>query len=282
MTQNTTAKYGFNLLSGVKNPPVYLISIGIQQVDNPSYHFVNMGRDECFLFQYTLSGTGSVIVKGEKHTVGQGEGFLLRIPDESEYYFDKSGCNEPWKFIYTRFGGFGCDPYFNLITENFGHVLSLEENMPSIRALFEIHRRADLGLIKDSFTSERLIFDFLCKLCTDTFNNEDSFSDIVIKARNLIKTKFADINGISDIAEELCVSQSHLSRIFSAETKQSLINYLTLVRLGEAINMLGGTEESVEEIAKKCGFSCGNYFCKVFRKHMHISPSEYRSRNREF
>lgn len=280
MMRNTISKYGFNFLSGVKNPPIHLISVGIQQVDHPSYSFENSGREECYLFQYTLSGTGNVIINGERNTVCAGEGFLLHMPDDSKYYFDKSAGSEPWKFIYTRFCGFGCEPYFNLIIENFGHILSLEENMPSIRALFEIYRRADTGLIKDSFTSERLIFDFLCKLCTDTFNNEDSFSDIVIKARNLINTRFADIDGISDIAEELCVSQSHLSRTFSAETKQSLINYLTFAKLGEAINLLVGTEESVEEIAKKCGFSCGNYFCKVFRKHMGTSPLEYRRQNK--
>ena len=105
---------------------------------------------------------------------------------------------------------------------------------------------------------------------------------MVVKAKKIIENEYMTIDGIYDISQRLEVSQSHLSRVFSEELKVAPIEYLTKVRLQEAVNLLNESSESIENIALKCGFSCGNYFCKVFRKHMHISPSEYRSRNREF
>ena len=130
------------------------------------------------------------------------------------------------------------------------------------------------------YIGERLVFDFLCKLCSCLFNNEDGFSDIVRKAKQIIDTEYSDLSGVFDISERLGVSQNHLCRVFSYETKTTPIEYLTRVRLKEAVNLLNDGNDTVEEIAIKCGFSCGNYFCKVFKKNMGISPLEYRGKTK--
>lgn len=44
----------------------------------------------------------------------------------------------------------------------------------------------------------------------------------------------------------------------------------------KAMVLLLNTGKSVEEIAAETGFSNRNYFGKVFRHHMGISPSSYR------
>ena len=52
--------------------------------------------------------------------------------------------------------------------------------------------------------------------------------------------------------------------------------YLQEARIRKAMTLLLNTGKSVEEIAAETGFSSGNYFGKVFRHHMGISPSAYR------
>ena len=282
MISNSIGKYRFDFLSGIKNPPIKLLTTGLEEISSSSYRLDNRQREECYLFQYTLSGSGTVVIKGKKHTVSHGEGFFLRIPDDDEYYFDEKENISPWKFIYVKFCGDGCMPYYSLIKENIGNICRINENAKCITSLAEIHRRASVGLISDSFTGERLTFDFLCKLCSDLLNDENHFSDIVLKAKRIIENEYMSVDGIYDISQRLGISQSHLSRKFSDEVKASPIDYLTRVRLQEAVNLLNESDESVESISKKCGFSCGNYFCKVFRKNMGISPLEYRMRNVEF
>ena len=282
MISNIIKKYRFDFLSGIKNAPVKLLTTGMEEIDNASYHLDNRHREECYLFQYTLSGSGTVVVKGIKHIVNEASAFFLKIPDDDEYFFNEKENLSPWRFIYIKFYGDACLPYYNLIKDSVGNIFKINGNAKSILALSEIYRRATLGLISDSFTGERLTFDFLCKLCSDLLYNEKHFSDIVLKAKKIIENEYMTINGIYDISQRLKVSQSHLSRVFSDELKVTPIEYLTKVRLQEAVNLLNESGESVESIALRCGFSCGNYLCKVFRKHMHISPNEYRLRNREF
>ncbi len=281
MISNIPRKFRFDFLSGIRNPPIKLLTTGMEEINSASYHLDNRLREECFLFQYTLSGSGTVVIKGKKYTVNEGSGFFLKIPDDDEYYFDEKENISPWEFIYIKFCGDGCLPYYDLIRDSVGNICKINGNAKSILALNEIYRRASLGLISDSFTGERLTFDFLCKLCSDLLNDENHFSDIVVKAKRIIENEYMTIGGIYDISQKLGVSQSHLSRVFTSEFKASPIEYLTKVRLQEAVNLLNESGESIESIALRCGFSCGNYFCKVFRRRMNISPHEYRLRNRE-
>jgi len=33
---------------------------------------------------------------------------------------------------------------------------------------------------------------------------------------------------------------------------------------------------SIDEVARRCGFANGNYFAKVFRRVVHVSPQQFR------
>ena len=84
---------------------------------------------------------------------------------------------------------------------------------------------------------------------------------------------------IENLAELLGVSSSYFNRLFVKETGLTPLGYLNHLRIAHAALLLSDTILSVDEVAKKCGFSCGNYFCKVFRKALGYSPSEFRQRS---
>lgn len=77
---------------------------------------------------------------------------------------------------------------------------------------------------------------------------------------------------IENLAELLGVSSSYFNRLFVKETGLTPLGYLNHLRIAHAALLLSDTILSVDEVAKKCGFSCGNYFCKVFRKALGYSP----------
>ena len=56
-------------------------------------------------------------------------------------------------------------------------------------------------------------------------------------------------------------------------------NYITAVRLTEAVNMLNMGEYNIGEIATATGFSDQSYFSKVFSARYGVPPSEYTSAN---
>ena len=47
----------------------------------------------------------------------------------------------------------------------------------------------------------------------------------------------------------------------------------------EEVNQMITKDMTIEEIAIETGFNCGNYFSKVFKKYIGISPSAYRMSN---
>ena len=101
-------------------------------------------------------------------------------------------------------------------------------------------------------------------------------SFFVREAIRQMDTDCASVQGIEQLAEQSRVSFAHFTRCFREETGVSPMQYLQEARIRKAMTLLLNTGKSVEEIAAETGFSSGNYFGKVFRHHMGISPSAYR------
>ena len=47
-----------------------------------------------------------------------------------------------------------------------------------------------------------------------------------------------------------------------------------------AAELLSATDKTLEEVGRCCGFSDGNYFGKVFKRHMQLSPGCFRKQAR--
>ena len=80
---------------------------------------------------------------------------------------------------------------------------------------------------------------------------------------------------IADICEQIGCSKSTLITGFKREYGTTVNNYITEVRLGEAVNMLKSGEKHIGEIASETGFSDQSYFSKVFSAKYGVPPSEY-------
>jgi AraC family L-rhamnose operon transcriptional activator RhaR/AraC family L-rhamnose operon regulatory protein RhaS len=57
--------------------------------------------------------------------------------------------------------------------------------------------------------------------------------------------------------------------------------YILLQKIKYASVLLVNTRKNINEIAFEVGFSEDNYFSKVFRKSVGLSPTEYREQNRD-
>lgn len=103
-----------------------------------------------------------------------------------------------------------------------------------------------------------------------------SYPALVWDAINLIESRFSLLSGIAHLSESLEVTKPHLIRVFTACTGISPGQYLTQVRLRHARHLLiSAPEIPLDAVAGACGYSCANYFSKVFRKHTGLSPRAY-------
>jgi len=72
------------------------------------------------------------------------------------------------------------------------------------------------------------------------------------------------------------MSQSVLYRKIKVLTGQSISEFIRIIRLKKAGQLLSQTDMSISEIAYDIGFNDLKYFRKCFKKVFHKTPSQYR------
>ena len=86
------------------------------------------------------------------------------------------------------------------------------------------------------------------------------------------RKNYARSIGVAHMAQVAKLSRFHFSRLFQEARGLSPGQYLYGLRLVMAMRLVQSGEHAVKDIARQCGFSSPNYFCKVFRKNFGITP----------
>lgn len=121
------------------------------------------------------------------------------------------------------------------------------------------------------------ITNMIATIRKSIYEREASFnSPIVLKVIKLMKNRYYEDISLEQVAGELKVNPSYLSRVFKKEMKKNFIDFLTTVRIKKAKELLKTTELPVHEIAVNVGYINQQYFSKVFKKATNLTPSEYK------
>jgi len=81
-----------------------------------------------------------------------------------------------------------------------------------------------------------------------------------------------------NIAEELHITPSHLSRLVRKYTGSGVNEYITRIRMEHSLRLLSDKSISIDEIAMQCGYAYTSYFIRVFRRYFGDTPGDYRNR----
>lgn len=139
--------------------------------------------------------------------------------------------------------------------------------------LNDLHQHKTLYQIKDLLTE-------ICQKANVLINEKRKHSTraLIAQAKMFIENNYGDIDlSLGRVCEELHVSPSYFSLIFKKETQNTFVEFLTKVRLEKAKKLLKTSDLKNYEIAEKIGFTDPQYFSTVFKKHVGVTPTEYRS-----
>ena len=192
------------------------------------------------VLQMTLTGSGQLKTPGAMFALTSGKAFLGEIPGNYQYFGDK------WHFLYLEFS-----PNVRQWFPQSIQVLTLEKK----------HQLEIKNLVSKLIESE-----------VDIYLNAKLTFQLVLTLKASIKNQNLDqspkmLKGMSKF---------RLIREFNSVYQIPPMHYLQKIRINHAQELLWLGKE-VQFVAEATGFSNANYFSKVFRKEVGMSPSDYRA-----
>lgn len=113
------------------------------------------------------------------------------------------------------------------------------------------------------------------KICSGKRDNKAK--TIVEIAQEQIAKGYGDPEiSLEKVASGVGLTATYFSSLFKKETGESFVEYLTRVRMEEAMRRLKETDEKIYLIAEQTGYPDPGYFSHVFKKRFGISPVQCR------
>lgn len=97
------------------------------------------------------------------------------------------------------------------------------------------------------------------------------------RAITYIRNHYAENIAIQDIANELSMSESHLSRVFRESMDCTLGEYIAKYRINIACELLKDVRLRVSQVATRVGYADSRYFSVIFRRIVGMTPNSYRA-----
>lgn len=103
------------------------------------------------------------------------------------------------------------------------------------------------------------------------------YEDVVSEVLRYIENNYADEElSLNMLASHVNFSPNHLSMIFSQQTGQTLIKYLTDFRMNKAKELLRCSGKKSSVISVEVGYKDPHYFSYLFKKTQGMTPTQYR------
>lgn len=101
--------------------------------------------------------------------------------------------------------------------------------------------------------------------------------DIVSRTCAYIQQNLQDVNlNVTMLCDAACVSAQHLSRMFKKQMNQTLMEYVNMLRIDRAKELLTDTDLTVAAIAEKTGYGNVKTFLRNFQSMVGMTPSAFR------
>lgn len=272
-------KYGFRFYENNQNELANIWSVGWEEQNSPDYSWDGLKREDTgtYVFQYTLSGRGMIVIDGEYFPLNPGDAFLVKIPSRHHYFLPNDSSR--WEFIYISLVGNEVASCWNFIKENLGPMINISFQEKIIQKLVNIYQETSERRITDTYKASARAYEFVME-CYRFVKNigkmEEELPNSVLNALYFIQKHYNESINLEDIADHVRLSKYYFIKQFRKHMNITPLQYLTKIRLEKAVELLRHTELSINEISNQVGYSNANYFNKVFRKAVGTSAGQFR------
>ena len=223
-----------------------------------------------YTMYFVIQGTGKLHTRGDVLTLQKGDVFFS-FPAEPFAIESVAG----FQYMYISFLG----ARGNRIMDKLGispkaPVYTDCEELTSVWTQ-GVHSPAELSDI----ASEAVLlhtFAFLGGRLPEFSSRDEGRIDLISMIQKYVDEHFSDPDfSLERLGSDLKYNKKYLSTVFKRHVGVGIVEYLHTVRIQHACTMLRQGFTSVSDVALRCGYPDAQYFSKVFKRRMTISPREY-------
>jgi AraC-like DNA-binding protein len=249
-----------------KEIPLAVHSVGHYRVDP---HWKDQVKTmQFFQLFWGVSGTGVVMQNGKAQTLKPGDIAVLHAGMEHRVY----ALEETWEYCWLALDG-----------EMVVDVAEAMQLGAGVQHAGEIPRstfdRLELAVRDVTVNGQRwaaLIGYELLTLASQGIFGETS-SNVVDEALHIIHEEWNNPHlNVQLLSDRLNRNRSTLSRMFRQAKGMTAIEYMRRLRIQNALAELKQTDDSIADIAARCGFGDQGYFSRQVRRYTGYSPLQFR------
>lgn len=143
---------------------------------------------------------------------------------------------------------------------------------------FDLHGLQSLLEEYDTFDEmERGVFQIaeeLYQRIDDKSGNKEKL--LLTKIKQYIEEHYSEEISLESVSAIAFMNPYYFSSFFKKHTKQNFKQYVTEIRMKQAVSLLRQTDLMVYEIAEKVGYNNARHFSDMFKKHYGKLPMEYK------
>ena len=239
-----------------------------------SYDTYNcQGRDDYFLI-YVTDGIFSTEIDGITYNLKKGA-VVLFPPKYKYHYWGKP----PSKYLCAHFTGSHAEKLLTDLGFSLEPYVLEGEFSPKIESLFD--KMVEQFLTKAPFLQYSLaclLSEILLTIATNRVRN-DGYRTLK-KSIKYIHENFTERIEVPELAKMEGLSNSRYIALFTEEMGKTPREYILDVRLGRACELLVSTDIPVGHVGTLSGYRDQYFFSKIFKKHLGMSPCDYRKQHR--
>lgn len=239
---------------------------------------VNFHRDIEFIF--VIEGQIQIIIDDNMYILNKHD--IILINSCSEY-----SVNVPQSAIIcvvTYSSQFVCDLIGNTqCSFECNSVKDKKRSYQKLRAIFQqlvyysVSGKHKTSCIEQSILY-RLLDELIEKHLITVLMSDDDIR--INKILNYIHRNFQNSLSLSELAEQMFISTSTLSRILKKHTGTNFADYVNNIRIKYAAQELKNSDKNITQVAVDSGFSNLSVFNRIFKEAYFLTPSDYRKKQR--
>lgn len=251
----------------------YIQSFSLWESGNA--HYTQRQNLDSFLLIYTYAGSGKLDYNGQSFLLQKSDAFLIDCREPHHY---RTEC-ATWKHCVLHFyGNPGEYLYKDLVKEN--GCLFRPEPAEDFQCRLEHLLNAYVSVSPyREYQVSALLNQLFVSLLTESKSYTKSQQNMPDQLKYLvyyINNNYTQDLSLEFLSDFFDISKYHLCRSFKKYMGFTLNDYITQLRLDRTKELLKTTALPANKIGFMVGFNDENYFYRLFKKHIGVSPHKYR------